>query len=115
MSLDDESSLMTLLAFETNFESYFSRQYSQYGAHSYLHVTYDVEFCAGRPDINGDGLTDEGADSCQGDSGGPLICDDDGKPIVYGITSWGEGCAATGYPGIYAKVAAELDWIKQQL
>ena len=36
------------------------------------------EFCAGRPDMNDDGLTDEGKSTGQGDSGGPLICNDDG-------------------------------------
>ena len=79
------------------------------------HIIDEVEFCAGRPDMTGNGLTQEGEDTCQGDSGGPLICDDNGRPVIYGVTSHGEKCAKTGYPGIYAKVAAELDWIKQQL
>ena len=75
----------------------------------------DVEFCAGRPDMNGNGKTQKGADTCQGDSGGPLVCDDNGRPVLYGVVSWGIGCAWTGYPGIYAKVASELTWINQQL
>jgi len=62
------------------------------------------EFCAGK--IEG------GIDSCQGDSGGPLICIDVKKqPFLYGVVSWGRGCAWDGYPGIYAKVAAVVDWI----
>ena len=94
---------------------FFSRAKTGYEASAYSVVTYDAEFCAGSPDITGNGLTDAGGDVCQGDSGGPLICDDDGKPVVYGVTSWAVGCAKTGYPNIYAKVASHLDWIKQNL
>lgn len=65
--------------------------------------------------MTGNGLTEEGVGHCSGDSGGPLICNDDGRPVVYGIVSWNDDCAATGFPGIYAKVASELDWIKEQL
>ena len=78
-------------------------------------IAGDVEFCAGRPDMDGDGLTQGGVATCQGDSGGPLICNDNGRPVVYGVTSWGEDCALAGFPSIYAKVASELDWIKDQL
>ena len=76
---------------------------------------HDVDFCAGLPDINGDGLTDNGADVCQGDSGGPLICDDNGRAVLYGLVSHSVGCARKGYPNIYAKVAAYLDWINQHM
>ena len=31
-------------------------------------IIEDVEFCAGRPDMNGNGKTQKGADTCQGDS-----------------------------------------------
>ena len=63
------------------------------------------EFCAGN--MNG------GQDSCQGDSGGPVICIDHlNQPIMYGVVSWGYGCAASGYPGIYGKVSAVVDWIE---
>lgn len=78
-------------------------------------INEEVEFCAGRPDMTGNGLTEPGADTCNGDSGGPLICDDDGRPVIYGVTSHGFECARTGYPTIFAKVSAALDWIKQQL
>ena len=65
--------------------------------------------------MTGNGLTQEGLQTCKGDSGGPLICNDDGRPVVYGVTSWLEDCGLAGFPSIFAKVASELDWIKEQL
>jgi secreted trypsin-like serine protease len=71
--------------------------------------------CAGYP--NG------GVDTCQGDSGGPLFATlpvasptpDDLR--VVGATSWGEGCAEAGYPGVYARVADApiRDWLASQV
>ena len=52
-----------------------------------------------------------GKDSCQGDSGGPMTCS--GKHC--GIVSWGYGCAAAGYPGVYAETSNFIDWIDGQL
>ncbi|KAK3917697.1 Mite allergen Der p 3 [Frankliniella fusca] len=46
-------------------------------------------FCASSP----------GKDSCTGDSGGPAVKVN--TNIQYGIVSWGDGCAANGYPGVY--------------
>ncbi|XP_052069994.1 trypsin-1-like [Mytilus californianus] len=45
-----------------------------------------------------------GIDSCQGDSGGPFACKENGKLVLSGVTSWGQGCAQAGSPGIYTDV-----------
>ena len=46
----------------------------------------------------------EGKDACQGDSGGPMFRKkDDGRVVQVGITSFGVGCGAQGYPGVYAE------------
>ncbi|KAJ3073171.1 hypothetical protein HK102_006060, partial [Quaeritorhiza haematococci] len=39
-----------------------------------------------------------GKDTCQGDSGGPLFAYEGNKPVVYGVVSWGDGCAIAGKP-----------------
>jgi len=56
-----------------------------------------------------------GIDTCQGDSGGPLLVQKNGKAEVIGITSWGEGCAEQGKPGVYTRVATYKPWIDGQL
>ena len=54
-------------------------------------------------------------DSCAGDSGGPLLCQKDQVWIVYGITSFGEGCGRQGKYGIYAKVPNYSEWIERTI
>ena len=51
--------------------------------------------------------------SKKGDSGGPLICGSKNKEKLYGIVSWGLGCAENG--GIYARVAFHRQWIDKEI
>ena len=53
-------------------------------------------------------------DTCQGDSGGPLIVNENGKHTLYGITSFGIGCAI-GKPGVYTKVSRYSRFINQHI
>jgi len=74
------------------------------------------DICAGNAlDENDNGLIDGGIDSCQGDSGGPLICPVDGKAVLMGVVSRGQGCASEGYPGLYSNVHFALEWIQAAL
>ncbi|XP_066914259.1 uncharacterized protein [Clytia hemisphaerica] len=66
----------------------------------------DSMFCAG--------YRDGGVDACQGDSGGPLQCKDGNKWVLWGITSWGIGCARPDRAGVYSKVTQVVDWIEEK-
>lgn len=66
-------------------------------------IITDAMVCAGYP--GGE------FDACKGDSGGPLYLDG----VVYGIVSWGFGCALQCSPHVYANVYTFRDWIKQTM
>ncbi|MGW3466072.1 S1 family peptidase [Streptomyces olivaceoviridis] len=57
------------------------------------------------------GYTSGGVDTCQGDSGGPLLI----GGALAGITSWGEGCAEAGYPGVYTRLTTFSDLVTAQV
>ncbi|HEY0699152.1 MAG TPA: trypsin-like serine protease [Micromonospora sp.] len=65
---------------------------------SYSGLIYNEEICAGI-------MSTGGVDTCQGDSGGPMFKRNAaGEWVQVGITSWGEGCARPGKPGVYTEV-----------
>ena len=57
----------------------------------------DTALCAGLPA--------GGKDTCQGDSGGPVLAPLGREFRLIGATSYGEGCAREGKPGVYARLA----------
>jgi len=52
-----------------------------------------------------------GEDSCVGDSGGPLWVNRESSLVLYGIVSWGVGCASD-YPALYTRVSSYVEWIE---
>jgi secreted trypsin-like serine protease len=80
-----------------------------YCANAYSDFEAQTMVCAG--------FEQGGVDTCQGDSGGPMFgTSTAGGLRVVGSTSFGEGCARPGKPGVYARVAdAPLrEWIRTQ-
>ena len=78
-----------------------------YCGNAYSDFEADTMVCAGFPE--------GGVDTCQGDSGGPMFGRDaTGALKVVGATSWGEGCARAGRPGVYARVGDTVlrEWIR---
>lgn len=57
------------------------------------------------------GYSSGGVDTCQGDSGGPLLI----GGVLAGITSWGEGCAEAGHPGVYTRLTTFSDLVTAQV
>jgi trypsin len=78
-----------------------------YCADAYDEFEAQTMVCAGFPE--------GGVDTCQGDSGGPMFGRDAAGALkVVGATSWGEGCARAGRPGVYARVGDTVlrEWIR---
>jgi secreted trypsin-like serine protease len=50
-------------------------------------------------------------DTCYGDSGGPLVVDRESPArapadfVLVGLVDFGNGCAQSGYPGVYTRIA----------
>lgn len=74
--------------------------------------SYDInkkqQICAGE-------MLEGGRDSCQGDSGGPLFKQVGTEFELFGIVSWGQGCAQPGNPGVYTDVRYFSDWIDETI
>ena len=68
-------------------------------------VVMDDMICASRK---------EGKGTCKGDSGGPLLIKGQNafSDIQIGINSWATGCVSPDFPGVKARVSAEIDFIK---
>jgi secreted trypsin-like serine protease len=73
------------------------------GSYSASAYRFGVMLCAGS--------TTGQFDTCQGDSGGPLAVNVAGRWTLAGITSWGQGCAQLGFPGVYTRVTTFTPWI----
>lgn len=80
----------------------------------YVDLQRDGNICAGT------GQTD----SCQGDSGGALwgfTPQNDSSPVsasiitIYGIVSYGQGCANPYAPGVYVRLSLFNDWIQNEM
>jgi secreted trypsin-like serine protease len=80
----------------------------QFCAGAYSDFDPKTMVCAGFPQ--------GGVDTCQGDSGGPMFGRTSAGVLrVVGTTSFGEGCARPGKPGVYARVADDTlrPWIAE--
>jgi secreted trypsin-like serine protease len=80
-----------------------------YCANAYDSFEAMTQICAGYPE--------GGVDTCQGDSGGPMFGRTAAGALrVVGATSYGEGCARPGRPGVYARVGDDTlrEWIRSQ-
>ncbi|XP_063228222.1 trypsin-1-like [Bacillus rossius redtenbacheri] len=66
----------------------------------YVNYLMSSQMCAG--------YSDGGKDACQGDSGGPVVA----EGVQVGIVSGGQGCGRPNSPGLYTRVSAFREWIR---
>ncbi len=71
---------------------------------------YDGDFEGDNMLCAGDTITGGEGDACYGDSGGPLVTNTVSGPVQVGVVSWGYECDGA-YPGVYAQVSNQTDWI----
>ncbi|XP_053727940.1 plasminogen activator, urokinase b [Synchiropus splendidus] len=74
--------------------------------HYYGNLVLENMFCAAHPEWS--------SDACGGDSGGPLVCQRHQAMVLYGVISWGDGCARQYKPGVYTKVSDYILWIAEK-
>jgi len=66
------------------------------------------QLCAGQPDGR--------VDACQGDSGGPLTATrTDGRTVLVGVVSYGEGCGKGEFPTVYTKLSRYRKFLAKAL
>nr|XP_020457521.1 urokinase-type plasminogen activator-like [Monopterus albus] len=85
------------------------RLLSQTDCRSKLHYGDQITenmICAGSPDWS--------TDACKGDSGGPMVCELSGRMFLFGVVSWGDGCAKKNKPGVYTQVTNYNKWIAEK-
>ena len=56
-----------------------------------------------------------GIDACKGDSGGPAIAKIADRYFIFGIVSWGIGCAHKNKLGVYTNVTHYENWIRKNM
>ena len=65
--------------------------------------------------VFGAGYAKGGKDVCLGDGGGPLVLKNTRGYALQGITTFSNGCARPGLPGLYTRVSNYIPWINMQI
>lgn len=78
-----------------------------------LHADYSTLNEKALPTLGSDVNQDKSP--CFGDSGGPLFNESGAEPIQLGVVSWGVFCGDADYAAVFARVSAQMDWIKMHI